>query len=228
MNETIEQSIEQAGEAEKPFFTAQEARVIGVLMEKQLTVPDTYPLTLNSLTLGCNQKSNREPQMHLQEGEVGHIAKMLEEERGLVRIEYGERAHRFEHKMRSALNLSKEQQAVLTVLLLRGPQTLNDLKARTQRSLHTDDLSEIQSIISSLVETQEPQIAVHLPKSAGQREDRYTHRLCGESFLPSPQTNSTTIIPPTDTLSELVERVDDLEARLTILEDEQNDKDKLK
>ncbi len=218
MNETTEPHNEQAGEAEKPFFTAQEARVIGVLMEKQLTVPDTYPLTLNSLTLGCNQKSNREPQMHLQEGEVGHTAKMLDEQRGLIRIEYGERAHRYEHKMRSALKLSKEQQAILTVLLLRGPQTLNDLKARTQRSLHTNDLHEIQLIVESLIETDDPKIGVHLPKGPGQREDRYTHLLCGEIKIETARKDAPVFSPPTDQNNELIARIEAIENRLTMLE----------
>jgi len=217
MSETTEKD-DTLEEPSANYFTLQEARVMGVLMEKQLTVPDSYPLTLNSLTLGCNQKSNREPQMSIHEGEVGHIARTLDEERGLVRIEYGERAHRFEHKMRSALNLSKEQQAILTVLLLRGPQTLNDLKARTQRSLHTNDLDQIQLIVDSLIETQDPQIAIHLPKGPGQREDRYTHLLCGEIDVKKELNTPPTFEPPVDQITELLDRIAALETRVSELE----------
>lgn len=202
---------------EKPYFTPQEARVIGVLMEKQMTVPDSYPLTLNSLVLGCNQKSNREPVMNLTEGEVGHIAKTLEE-RGLVRIEYGERAHRFEHKMRSTLKLSKEQAAILTALLLREPQTLNELKVRTQRSWGSDDLDEIERGVESLIETEDPKIAVHLPKGAGQREDRYAHLLCGEVKIEAKTKETKPFVAPADNTAEMMTRIEALEARVEQLE----------
>lgn len=210
---------------QSPFLSPIEARVLGVLMEKQLTVPDTYPLTLNSLTLGCNQKSNREPQMNLSEGEVGHTAKMLEE-RNLTRIEYGERAHRIEHKMRSHLSISKQQLAILSVLLLRGPQTVNELKVRTQRSLNIDDLDEIKGLVESLIATNDPTIATHVPHGAGQREDRYGHLLCGEvEFEPQSRTStsnkaSPVFTPPPDQFSELVARVEALEARLANLEEQ--------
>ena len=199
-------------------FTAHEARVLACLMEKELSVPDSYPLTLNSLTLACNQKSNREPKMQLSEGEVGHIAKELEN-RAYVRIEYGERVHRFEHTVRKMLSLDKRQQSVLTVLMLRAPQTLNDLKTRTRRMIEFADLDEIQEVLESLNAGAVP-LMLHIPRAAGQREDRYTHLLCGEpepaltrapqEFAPPVSENDRlqTLQDQIDALSERVERLE--------------------
>ena len=199
-------------------FTAHEARVLACLMEKELSVPDSYPLTLNSLTLACNQKSNREPKMQLSEGEVGHVAKELEN-RAYVRIEYGERVHRFEHAMRKMLNLDKRQQSVLTVLMLRAPQTLNDLKVRTRRMNEFADIDEIQEVLESLNAGEVP-LMQHIPRAAGQREDRYTHLLCGEPDV-APAPASREFMPPEaedDRLQALQAQLDALTARLEKLE----------
>lgn len=160
-------------------LSATEARVLASLMEKELTVPDNYPLTLNSLTLACNQKSNREPVMHLPEGEVGHTAKELAS-RGLLRIEYGERVHRFEHSVRKAWTLDKRQQALLTVMMLRAPQTLNELKVRSKRMVEFESHEDILLTLESLNNERDEAMMLHLAKGAGQREDRYTHLLCGD------------------------------------------------
>lgn len=209
------------GKEQTALFTLNEARVLACLMEKELTVPDNYPLSLNSLTLACNQKSNREPKMQLPEGEVGHLAKTLET-RGFVSIEYGERVHKFEHKARKSLTLDKRQQSLLTVMMLRTPQTLNDLKVRTKRMATFEDNDDILLTLESLNEREEPMM-LQLPKGAGQREDRYTHLLCGEVEL-----NSTSITPsftPAEDVSNLeamqaeidalIERVERLEAQQT-------------
>lgn len=200
-----------------PPLTREEARVVACLMEKELTVPDSYPLTLNSLTLACNQKSNREPAMHIAEGEVGHIAKVLAE-RGLVNIEYGERAHRFEHRVRQQWSLDKKQQALLTVMMLRAPQTLNDLKTRTKRMVDFDGLDEIALTLESLNQGEQVMM-LPLPKGPGQREDRYTHLLCGE-----PESISAPVIPEfqppasDSSVSELEEKIAELEQRITAME----------
>lgn len=199
------------------FLSHNEARVLACLMEKELTVPDSYPLTLNSLTLACNQKSNREPVMNLPEGEVGHLAKALMS-RDLVKIEYGERAHRFEHNVRKSMIINKQQQALLTVLMLRDPQTLNDLKVRTKRMVEFEDNEAILETLESLNEFSEKRMQL-LPKGPGQREDRYAHLLCGEvklaSAIPAPA-----FTPPVDEnkLDELNAKIEALMTRVAALE----------
>lgn len=201
----------------KAMLSNNEARVLACLMEKELTVPDNYPLTLNSLTLACNQKSNREPPMQLAEGEVGHLAKELET-RGLVRIEYGERVHRYEHCSRKELNLNKRQQALLTVMMLRAPQTLNELKVRTKRMTQFEDEADLLLTLESLNERDET-IMIQLPKGAGQREDRYTHLLCGEVNIPSPKPAIASVLPKDENkLAEVLTRIEILEKRIEQLE----------
>ena len=162
----------------KSFFTSLEARVIACLMEKQLTTPNNYPLTLNSLMLACNQKSNREPVMELTEGQVGHTVNILKE-RGLTDIDYSGRANHISHRVMGSLNLNKKKQAILTVLMVRAPLTLNDIKARTARMVEFDDIDDIQNNLDSMISAEFP-LVVRIEKSAGSREDRYTHVLCGE------------------------------------------------
>lgn len=212
-------SVENTGENQNQaaFLSVTEARVLGCLMEKELTVPDNYPLTLNSLTLACNQKSNREPMLHLAEGEVGHTAKELAS-RDLIKIEYGERAHRFEHNARKVLSLNKAEQALLCVMMLRSPQTLNELKVRTKRMFEFSDHDEIERAIDHMNERDEVLIQ-HIPKGPGQREDRYTHLLCGEVKV-SQSNPETDFTPPVDEdrLGALEARVAALEARMAVLE----------
>ena len=121
------------------MFSAVEARVLACLMEKDMTTPDNYPLTLNSLVIACNQKSNREPVMQLTEGEVGHVARSLSD-RHFIKIEYRGRTQKLTHKMPLELDIDLKQQALLTVMLLRSPLTLNDLRTRTSRMTEFDDL----------------------------------------------------------------------------------------
>ena len=206
--ETTEQSA---------LLTLNEARVLACLMEKELTVPDNYPLTLNSLTSACNQKSNREPTMTLPEGEVGHIAKELQK-RDLVKIEYGERAHRFEHNVRKSMVIDKRQQALLTVMMLRRPQTLNDLKVRTQRMVEFEDNDDILLTLETLNEFGEKRMRC-IPKGPGQREDRYTHLLCGEVNIPSPKPAIASVLPKDENkLAEVLTRIEILEKRIEQLE----------
>jgi uncharacterized protein YceH (UPF0502 family) len=162
----------------KSFFTSLEARVIACLMEKQLTTPNNYPLTLNSLLLACNQKSNREPVMDLTEGQVGHTVNTLKD-RGLIDIDYGGRSNHISHRVMNALSLSKKKQAILTVLMVRAPLTLNDIKARTNRMVEFDDLNDVHETLDKMMDGDDPMV-VRIPKVAGSREDRFTHLLCGE------------------------------------------------
>jgi len=167
---------------EKNYFTSLEARVIACLMEKHLTTPNNYPLTLNSLILACNQKSNREPVMNLTEGQVGHTVNTLKD-RGLVGVDYGGRSNHISHRVMNALSLNKQKQAIITVLMLRKPQTLNEIKTRTQRMVDFADANEIHHVLEKMMQGEKPLVLL-VPKAAGSREDRYTHTLCGEEHLP--------------------------------------------
>lgn len=162
----------------KSFFTSLEARVIACLMEKQLTTPNNYPLTQNSLMLACNQKSNREPVMELTAGQVGHTVNVLKD-RDLVEIDYSGRSNHIGQRVMGTLNLNKNTQAILTVLMVRAPLTLNDIKARTSRMVDFEDINEIQQNLDKMMEAEIP-LVVRIQKSAGSREDRFTHLLCGE------------------------------------------------
>ncbi len=130
----------------KPPFSAEELRILGCLLEKQLTTPNTYPLTFNSLTLACNQKSSREPVLNLSEQQVASIAKDLVE-MGWATIQNTERAQRVEHRVQRHIKLSAQQQAILAVLLLRQPQTLNELKIRTERMADFANTDDIRAIL---------------------------------------------------------------------------------
>ncbi len=196
-------------EQDQPFLNEAEARVLASLMEKQLTTPKNYPLTMNALTLACNQKSSRDPVMDLPEGEVWRTVNQLAD-RDLVKIEYGDRANRVFHKMRGSLQLDEKQQAVLAVLMLRYPQTVNDIKTRTARMCQFEGSDEIQAILEDFMARDTP-YAVCLAAGGGRREDRYTHLLCGE--------------PPAELVSQLKSgsggggsRVDNLESRVAELE----------
>lgn len=155
-------------------FDAVEARVLGCLMEKQLLTPDAYPLTLNALVNACNQKSNRDPLMQLDNAAVLESLRHLAE-KGWVTAEMSSRVERFKHKLALKLNLDRAQQAILTIIFLRGPQTLNELKVRTDRMLDGNEdtlLSGLEALMS-----QEPALVVVLPRRSGQREERYAQRL---------------------------------------------------
>ncbi|WIT11627.1 YceH family protein [Paucibacter sediminis] len=159
-------------------LSALEARVLAVLVEKQHTVPDSYPLSLNALTLGCNQKTAREPVMNAAESEV---LLALDELRGmsLVNNVSGSRVLRYEHNLRRVLGVPGQAEALLTLLMLRGPQTSAELRANTERLHRFADISSVDGFLEELVERQPP-LVQRLPRAPGAREQRWAHLLCGE------------------------------------------------
>lgn len=163
------------------MLTDLEARILGALMEKQLTTPEGYPLTLNSLLLACNQKTSREPVTHLNQGEVQRCVSNLQD-RKLVDVDYGSRAHRYDQRLTRVLGVDKSVQALLNVMLLRGPQTAAELFTRTQRMFEFASSDSLEEKLQSLCEKTAPLI-VRIPRQAGQREDRYMHLLCGAPDL---------------------------------------------
>ena len=180
---TDQESAGHAGSPLRPIeLTAVEARVIGCLMEKQRTTPEQYPLTLNALVSACNQKSSRHPVMQLTPGEVGHTVNQLRD-RGLIHAGFSGRTERYDHKMVGSFHLSREEQAVLTVLILRGPQTLGELRTNTGRMADFPDLDAVAATLRSLID-RSPALVTELPRLPGRREERYAHLLSG---TPAPE-----------------------------------------
>jgi uncharacterized protein YceH (UPF0502 family) len=163
-------------------LTPLEARVLGVLVEKQHTVPDTYPLSLNALVAGCNQKTAREPVINATDAEVLTAVDGLKE-LSLVFEGSGSRVVRFEHNMGRVLGLPGASVALLTLLMLRGPQTSAELRLHTERLHRFADISSVEGFLDELA-TKEPARVVKLPRAPGAREARWAHRLCGEVALP--------------------------------------------
>lgn len=158
-------------------LTATEARVLAVLVEKQHTVPDTYPLSLNALTQGCNQKTARDPVMALSDAEV--LAALIElRDLSLVFEVSGARVTRFEHNLKRVYGVPGQAEALLTVLLLRGPQTAAELRLNTERLHRFVDISSVEGFLDELAE-REPPLAVKLPKAPGAREARWAALLSG-------------------------------------------------
>ena len=196
-----------------------QVRVLGCLMEKQETTPDQYPLTLNALRNACNQKTSRDPVTDYSEGEVGHTVRELEA-LGLVREQWGARVPKYEHLANKALGLYSQGIALVCVLLLRGPQTLGELKSHSQRLFAFDDLDDVQFAVSHLLE-REPPLAAILPRQPGQKEDRYVHLLCGEPELPETP-RAAAPAPATDMesrIAELESRMEEITERLRTLEE---------
>jgi uncharacterized protein YceH (UPF0502 family) len=165
----------------EPMLSAIEARILGALMEKQLTTPDAYPLTLNSLVLACNQKTSREPVSNYESGEVQRCVSALQD-RKLVDVDYGARAARYDQRLTRVVSLDKAAQALLCIMLLRGPQTLSELLTRTQRMFEFKNTDEIEEKLKHLCAKTTPAF-IHIPRQPGQREDRYMHLLCGKPDL---------------------------------------------
>ena len=208
---------EATGAALPPPLDAIEARILGALVEKEATTPESYPLTANAVQLACNQKNNRDPVMELEAGEVGHALRAMEQ-RGLLRSVHGSRAQRYEHRFSQAYSLTQKQQALLSVLLLRGPQTLAELLARCERLQAFADTDEVRQALERLAQRQ---LVVRIPRQPGQREDRYLHQLCGPVDVASIAAAASSSEPRGSRATSdagLEERLRQLEARVARLE----------
>ena len=163
-------------------FTALEARVLAVLVEKAATVPDSYPLSVNALTMGCNQKTAREPVMAASEPDV--LAALDElKAMHLVNTVSGNRVVRFEHNGARGLGVPGAALALLTLLMLRGPLTTAELRLHTERLHKFADLSSVEGFLEELA-ARTPPFVVKLPRATGAREPRWAHLLCGEVMAP--------------------------------------------
>jgi uncharacterized protein len=167
--------------SEQPLrLTAAEARVLGALVEKEVTTPEYYPLSLNALINACNQRSNREPVMDLDEETVRQALHGLEDDTlaGRARSADG-RVTKYEHWLGEAFNFSRAETALICVLLLRGPQTPGELRGRTERLHKFDEISDVLAGLQKLME-REPALVAVLPRQPGTKEARYAHLLSGE------------------------------------------------
>jgi uncharacterized protein YceH (UPF0502 family) len=156
-----------------------EARVLACLMEKQVTTPEYYPMTLNALTAACNQKSNRDPVMALEETEVVRTLDRLQDRRLIVRtVTAGGRTPKYRHAFTDQVPLGPARLAVLCELMLRGPQTVGELKGRASRMHPFERLDDVEAALTALA-GHAPPLAVQLPRQAGRKEPRWAHLLCG-------------------------------------------------
>ena len=212
MNETHD-TLDPTNTPAPPQLSAVEARILGSLVEKEATTPDVYPLTTNAVVLACNQKTAREPVMQLEPGEVAHALRQLET-RGWVKAEHSGRSERYTHRVDRVLGVTRAQSALLAVLMLRGPQTVAELAARSERLASFASTDDVQYALERLAQ-REPALARLIPRQGGQREDRYAHLLSGEPAIPvaAPATTSAR-----GDSAGLAERVQSLEARVAALE----------
>ncbi|ALS96332.1 YceH family protein [Xanthomonas oryzae] len=200
-----------------PVLDTAQARVLGCLIEKEATTPDAYPLTVNAAQVAANQKTAREPVLNLQTGVVHHALRQLEN-LGLVRQQFSSRTERYEHRLGSVLDLTRQQVALIG-LLLRGPQTLGELYARSERLARFADTDDVRHHLDRLIQRG---LAAQLPRSSGRREDRYAHLLSGELDVEALQAAAARAAPGarsgSDT-SELEARVQSLEATVADMQD---------
>lgn len=203
-------------------LTTNEARVLATLMEKARTVPDSYPMTLNGLQTGCNQKSAREPVMNLSESDIAEALDGLRE-RSLVIESSGGRATRYEHNFQRVVGVPDQASVLLGMLMLRGPQTAGELRLNTERWYKFLDIASVEAFLDELAERSDDKggpLVVKLPRAAGAREQRWAHLLCGDVAMDAPPAMAMTdaghdSFQP----AELMARINLLEQRIQALED---------
>lgn len=187
-----------------------EVRVLGSLIEKEITTPDYYPLSLNALVTACNQSSNRYPVTHFDEGTVAEAADNLREKKLIHLVDRSEsRVVRYRHVLYEAMNMGRPSIAVMCVLMLRGAQTLGEIRTRTNRLYDFSSLEEVETVLNSLSSGERP-LVVCLPRQSGQKEARYAHLLSGEvarlaELEPQPESE-----PALDRIGKLEKEVEEL------------------
>ena len=199
-------------------LTQTETRVLGCLVEKDLATPEYYPLTLNALTNACNQKSNRDPLMQLEETHVVRALDNLRRKQLAHQSAEGVRAAKYCHNLDGLLRLDQEEQAILAELLLRGPQTIGELRNRAERMCAVGDLQAVEELLHNLADREIPLI-MRLPRQPGRKEHRYTHLLAGEpdieqEVLTIPEAARTRVRAEDDRVSRLETEVVELRDEL--------------
>ena len=200
-----------------------EVRILGCLMEKEATTPDNYPLSLNALTNACNQLTNREPVMSLGEDAVKWAVNSLRQQSLVRAIQPSDaRVMKFQHLVREKLDLDQPARAVLCVLMLRGPQTLGEIKMRTNRLAEFTSLGDVEAAVSGLIARE---LAVEMARRPGQKETRYAHLLSGppsEAPAEAP-IDIAAAEPPRDRVAELEASLDEVRRELAALRERFDD-----
>jgi uncharacterized protein YceH (UPF0502 family) len=203
-----------------PSLAAIEARVLGVLAEKQRTVPDVYPMSLNALTAGCNQKSSRNPVMEATDAQVQAAIDRLKTLNLAYESSSG-RVARYAHNIERVLQISEPAAALLAVLMLRGPQTAGELRINTERLQKFADISAVEALLRELSERTAGALVAELPRQAGSRENRWAHLLCGapahEPAAPAQQAMQESDQGAASEFAALKAKVADLEAEVAEL-----------
>lgn len=204
-------------------LTFEESRVLGVLLEKEKTTPEYYPMTVNGILTACNQKSARNPVVLFNEEVVVEAIDGLKK-RGLVLTVTGggSRTIKYKHNAGIVLDLETSEEAVLCLLLLRGPLTPGEINSNSARLYEFSELAEIVSLLDNLRSREEALVQL-LPKRAGQKEARYAHLLCGEINLDDFIDDSPNVLVKSPTYAELEARVEMLEVRIKTLEEKLSD-----
>src|ERR1700728_4155949 len=181
---------------------ADEVRVLGSLLEKEITTPEYYPLSLNALLNACNQKSNRDPVVHFDEDTVERALYTLRDKGLTLNITgAGSRVPKYGHRLSEKLNLGRRELAILCELMVRGPQTLGELRTRAERMHHFDDISEVETVLDRM-----PELVIRLPRRPGEKEARYAQLLSGvpEMAPSAPERVADLVAPPrSDRMAEL-------------------------
>jgi uncharacterized protein len=198
-----------------------EARVLASLVEKQITTPEYYPMTLNALTAACNQKTNREPVVAYDEATVSRAVESLRE-KNLAYVFYGStsRVPKYKNMIREVLELSEPETALISVLMLRGAQTVGELKERAGRLFSFSSLGEVDETLNNLILREPEPLVVKLPRQPGQKEARYVHLLSGEpdiSNFINESEQQPALAPRADRLTKLEEQVEALNAEMQSL-----------
>lgn len=189
-----------------------EVRILGSLMEKQLSTPEYYPLTLNALVAACNQKSNREPVMEISDADVQAALDRLQDEKLVWRV-MGGRAVRFDHNLDSVWHLNRREKALLTLLFLRGPQTAGELRGRSERLQSFESVGEVEETLRDMAAHSEPLVR-QLPRRPGQKEERWAHTVGGAIVEAAPAASEPAEWRGGEPLSARVQRLEEQVALL--------------
>ena len=199
-----------------------EARVLGALVEKDITTPDYYPLSLNALVNACNQKNNRDPVMNLDEDAVRQALDSLHGKRLAGAMSGADsRVTKYEHRLQEAFNFRRDETAVICVLLLRGAQTPGELRGRTERMHRFNDLDEVQSTLQRLMQRDPPLVAM-LARQPGTKESRFMHLFSGdvESWQPPPDARTSSVSSDGERIERLESAVGELQKEISDLKQE--------
>jgi len=205
--------------SELPVLSDVECRVLGALIEKDITTPDYYPLSLNALVNACNQKNNRDPVMSLDENSVRDALLKLQEKR-LAGPASGadSRVTKYEHRSQEVFNFTRAETAIMNVLLLRGPQTPGELRGRTERMHRFEELSDVQATLQKLMQREMPLVKM-LPRQPGTKESRFAHLLSGdvEGYVAPPEVSSAAAAEDDGRIARLESEVAELRRELADL-----------